>query len=220
MNLFERILMALADPNIAYILFTLGSIGLIAELYNPGSIFPGVTGVVCLILAFTSFGSLPVNWAGVLLLIIAMGLFAGEATVPGVGFLAVGGIIAFLLGSLMLFTPLTPQMPGMPIVRVNPFLIIGTTLSISAFFMIAMRAVMKTRRAPVTTGIEALVGQSGLVLSALSPTAMGQVRLGSEVWSALSQGEVIAPHEMVQVVKVEGVTLYVKRLETEAPALM
>jgi membrane-bound serine protease (ClpP class) len=83
--------MALADPNIAYILFTLGSIGFIAELYNPGSIFPGVTGAICLILAFTAFGSLPINWAGVLLLLIAMGLFAAEAAVPGVGFLRSAG---------------------------------------------------------------------------------------------------------------------------------
>lgn len=220
MNLFERILMALADPNIAYILFSLGSIGLIAELYNPGSIFPGVTGAICLILAFTAFGSLPINWAGVLLLVIAMGLFAGEAAVPGVGFFAVGGVVAFLLGSLMLFTPMTPQMPGMPVVRVNPLLIVGTTLSISAFFMVAMRAVMRTRHSPVTTGIEALVGQNGLALSALSPTAMGRVRLGSEVWSALTQDEIIAAQEVVQVVNVEGVTLYVKRPEPERPQLM
>jgi membrane-bound serine protease (ClpP class) len=220
MNLFESILMALADPNIAYILFSLGSIGLIAELYNPGSIFPGVTGAICLILSFTAFGSLPINWAGVLLLVIAMGLFAGEAAVPGIGFFAVGGIIAFLLGSLMLFTPMTPQMPGMPIMRVNPLLIIGTTLSIAAFFTVTMRAVMKTRRAPVTTGIEALIGQTGLALSALSPLAMGQVRLGSEVWSALSQEDIIAAHEMVQVVKVEGVTLYVTRSGAQAQRLM
>jgi membrane-bound serine protease (ClpP class) len=125
-----------------------------------------------------------------------------------------------VLGSVMLFTPITPQMPGVPVVRVNPLLITGTTIAISAFFLVTVRAVLKTRHSPVTTGIEALIGQSGLALSSLSPTSTGQVRLGSEVWSALSQGEVIAAQETVQVVKVEGVTLYVERTETKAPALM
>jgi len=213
----ERILMALADPNIAYILFTLGSIGLIAELYNPGSIFPGVTGAVCLILAFAVFGSLPINWAGVLLLLIAMGLFAAELAAPGVGFFAVSGTAAFVLGSLLLFTPFSTPSPVFPNVRVNPWLIAGTTISLAAFFLVALRAVMKTRNAPVTTGIEALLGQQGTALSALAPE--GTVRVGSEVWSARAEGGPVAAGEAVQIVNVEGVTLRVKRLDGE-PGLL
>jgi membrane-bound serine protease (ClpP class) len=205
----ERILMALADPNIAYILFSLGSIGIIAELYNPGSIFPGVTGVVCLILAFAVFGSLPINWAGVLLLLIAMGLFAAELAAPGVGFFAVSGTAAFILGSLMLFTPFTTPSPVFPTMRVNPWLIAGTTIGFASFFLIALRAVMRTRYTPVTTGIEALIGQRGSVLSPLAPE--GTVRVASEVWSARTDGELVAVGETVQIVKVEGVTLRVVR---------
>lgn len=212
MSLPERILMALADPNIAYILFTLGSIGLIAELYNPGSIFPGVTGAVCLILAFTAFGSLPINWAGVLLLLIAMALFAAELTAPGIGFFAFAGTVAFVLGSLMLFTPISAPAPLMPVVRVSPWLIAGTTIGVSGFFLLALRAVMRSRNNPVVTGIEALVGQKGLALSSLSPVVVGRVRVESEEWSAVTDGETIEAGAMVQIVNVEGVTLRVKRV--------
>lgn len=216
----EQILMALADPNIAYILFTLGSIGLIAELYNPGSIFPGVTGAICLVLAFATFGSLPINWAGVILILIAMGLFAAELSAPGVGFFAFSGIAAFVLGSLLLFTPMTPTFPGLPAFGVNPYLIAGTTIALAVFFLVVMRAVMKTRFAPVTTGIEGLVGQTGLTISALSPLATGTVRIGGEVWSAQAQSETIAAGEVVQVVSVQGVTLLVKRRQNESNSLL
>ncbi|HVF10444.1 MAG TPA: nodulation protein NfeD [Abditibacteriaceae bacterium] len=207
----ERILMALADPNIAYILFTLGSIGLVAELYNPGSIFPGVTGAICLVLAFAAFGSLPINWAGVLLLLIAMALFAAEVASPGIGFFAASGTAAFVLGSLMLFTPFNTPSPVYPIVRVSPWLIGGSTVSIAGFFLVGARAVLKTRKNPVTTGIEALIGQNGVVLSPLSELQTGHVRVDSEVWSALSDGEAIGAGDRVQIVKVEGVTLRVRR---------
>lgn len=207
----EQILMALADPNIAYILFTVGSVGLIAELYNPGSIFPGVTGAICLVLAFVTFGSLPINWAGVILILIAMGLLAAELSAPGIGFFAFGGIAAFVLGSLLLFTPMTPQIPGLPAFGVNPYLIAGTTIALAVFFLVVMRAVMRTRFAPVTTGIEGLIGKTGLVISALSPLVSGTVQIEREVWSAQSQSETIAAGEMVRVVSVQGVTLLVKR---------
>src|SRR3990172_6166947 len=114
MNLPERILQTIADPNIAYILFTIGVIGIIAELYNPGAFFPGITGAISLILAFVAFGSLPINWAGVLLLLLAIGLFIAELNSEGIGILAVGGLIAFVLGSLLLYTPLTPPSPAAP----------------------------------------------------------------------------------------------------------
>jgi membrane-bound serine protease (ClpP class) len=207
----EQILMALADPNIAYILFTLGSIGLIAELYNPGSIFPGVTGAICLILAFVTFGSLPINWAGVILILIALGLFAAEAAAPGIGFFAFSGIAAFVLGSLMLFTPFNAPSPIVPLVRVSPWLIAGTTLGVGSFFLVAIRAIMRTRFTKVTTGIEALIGQMGVALSPLSATQVGHVRVESETWSAVTEGEVVESGDMVQVVNVEGVTLRVQR---------
>jgi membrane-bound serine protease (ClpP class) len=215
MGLAERILLTLADPNIAYLLFTIGSIGIIAELYHPGSLFPGITGAICLILAFVSFGSLPINWAAVLLLLLAMALYVAELHTQGIGFLAVGGTIAFVLGSLMLFTPPAVREPTLPVVRVNPLLITLTTAAFASFFLVSLRAVMKTRRAPVTTGIEALIGRSGMALSSVSPANVaprGLVRVDSEVWSAAADSEPIDAGTTVQVVGVEGVTLKVKRV--------
>lgn len=212
----ERILLGLSDPNIAYLLFTIGTIGLIAELYNPGALFPGITGAICLILAFVAFDSLPVNWGGVLLLALAIGLFVAELQAEGVGVLAVGGVLAFLLGSLMLFAPRSPTMPD---VRVNPWLIGVMTTGIAAFFLLALRAAMATRHRPVTTGIEALVGQGGIAETDLAPDALraGRVRIGTEEWSALAEDETIRAGDPVEVVGVEGVFVKVRRGQGEAP---
>lgn len=209
MSLPERILATLVDPNIAYLLFTLGMIGLIAELYNPGSILPGVSGLLAIILAFVAFGSLPINWAGVFLLMVALGLFIAELQTQGVGILAVGGTVAFVLGSLMLFTPPGPVSPALPAVRVSPWLITGMTVLMVGFFLLVLRAVVQSTRIPVATGIQALVGRSGVALSDLVPR--GSVRVAGEVWSAESIAGLIEAGETVRVVGVEGVTLRVTR---------
>ena len=208
MNLPERILHVLADPNIAYILFTIGVIGVIAELYNPGTLFPGIVGGISLILAFTAFGNLPINWAGVLLMLLAIGLFVGELYTEGIGILAVGGLIAFVLGSLMLFSPLTPTSPTMPDIRVSRWLIAAVAFGIAGFFLLVLRAVFEARRAPVATGTQILIGHSGVATSDLSPS--GTVRVESEIWSAVSESGFIATGEQIEVVGVEGVTLKVK----------
>jgi membrane-bound serine protease (ClpP class) len=207
MTLPERILLVIIDPNIAYILFTLGTIGLIAELYHPGTLFPGITGAISLILAFVAFGNLPVNWAGVLLLILAFALFVAELYAEGIGFLAVGGLIAFVLGSLMLFAPARPTWPGLPALRVSPWLIMSTTTAIGGFFLIVLRAVVRTRHEPVATGIPALIGKAGITLSDLAP--FGTVRVDSETWSAVADPGPISSGEPIRVVDVDGVTLRV-----------
>ena len=209
MSFPERLLQTITDPNIAYVLFTIGVIGIIAELYNPGSLFPGITGGISLIMAFVAFGSLPLNWAGLLLLLVAIGLFIAELSTEGIGILAVGGIIAFVLGSLLLYTPITPVAPTMPVVQVSPWLVAVMAGGFGGFFLLVLRALVVARRQPVTTGIQALIGRSGLALTDLAP--MGTVRLDSEVWSAIAEGEPIAAGQEVQVVRVEGVTLRVKR---------
>jgi membrane-bound serine protease (ClpP class) len=208
MTLPERILQTIADPNIAYILFTIGVIGLIAELYNPGMLFPGITGAISLILAFVAFGNLPIGWAGVLLLLLAIGLFVAELYTEGIGILAVAGLVAFVLGSLMLYTPLTPISPAMPEVRVSPWLMATVAAGIAAFFVFVLRALLQARRAPVATGIEALVGRVGVATSELAPT--GTVRVDSELWSAVAEGRPIGKGEEVQVVGVEGAILRVR----------
>ena len=209
MRLTERILHAITDPNIAYILFTLGVVGLMAELYNPGTLFAGLTGVIALVLAFTAFGSLPIGWAGVLLLLVALGLLLAELYTDGVGILATMGIIAFVLGSLMLYTPVRPVSPAMPDVGVSPWVIVVMAITIGGFFALVLRAIGRARRAPVATGAQALVGRTGIATSDLTPG--GKVSLDSEVWSAVADVGTIAAGERVEIVAVEGVTLRVKR---------
>lgn len=209
MSLPERILQTIADPNVAYILFTLGVIGLIAELYNPGALFPGITGAISLILAFVAFGSLPVSWAGILLLLLAVGLFVAELYTEGIGVLAVGGLIAFVLGSLMLYTPLAPTAPTMPQVRVSPWLVATISVGIAGFFLLVLGALLRARRAPVITGTQAMIGRAGMARSDLTPA--GVVRVDSEDWSAIALDGSIRAGEEVLVVGVEGVTLRVKR---------
>lgn len=212
MSLPTRILHILADPNIAYLLMSLGTIGLIAELYSPGMLFPGITGVICLILAFVSFGSLPINWAAVLLLLLAAGLIIADLYIEGVGLLSVGGVIAFVLGSLMLYRPIAPVSPTMPDVRVSRWLIMAMTAGMISFLVLVGRALIGAQRAPVTTGVEALVGRTGVAVSELRPT--GTVRVNSERWRALAQAEAIAAGEPIRVTGVDGVTLRVARAES------
>jgi membrane-bound serine protease (ClpP class) len=208
MTLPERLLQVLADPNIAYVLLTIGTVGLIAELYNPGALFPGITGVIALVLAFMGLGNLPVNWAGLLLLLLAMGLFVAEVLTAGIGILAAGGLAAFVLGSLLLFAPFTPVAPTMPEVRVTPWLIAGMAAGLAAFFLLVLRALLQARRAPVLAGPEMLVGRVGVATSDLAPT--GTVQVDGEVWSALATDGEIRAGAAVQVVGVEGVTLRVQ----------
>jgi membrane-bound serine protease (ClpP class) len=208
MPLPQEFLHAIVDPNIAYLLFVIGIIGLIAELYHPGAIFPGVTGGICLILAFVAFGSLPVNWGGVALIVLAVVLFILDIKVAGYA-LSVGGAVAFILGSLMLFSPLFPASPSAPTLVVSRPLVIGTTLAITAFFVFALSAGIRAQRKRVISGISALVGATGVATSDLNP--QGTVQVKSELWSAVTDGaETIQKGEPITVVAVEGVKLRVR----------
>jgi membrane-bound serine protease (ClpP class) len=208
MPLPQEFLHAIVDPNIAYLLFVISIIGLIAELYHPGAIFPGVTGGICLILAFVAFGSLPVNWGGVALIVLAVVLFILDIKVAGYA-LSVGGAVAFILGSLMLFSPLFPASPSAPTLVVSRPLVIGTTLAITAFFVFALSAGIRAQRKRVISGMQALVGATGTATSDLAPQGTVQVR--SELWSAVTDGaETIQKGESIKVVAVEGVKLRVR----------
>jgi membrane-bound serine protease (ClpP class) len=215
MNLPERILHAIADPNIAYLLLSIGFIGIIAELYSPGALFPGVTGAIALILAFVALGSLPVNWAGVVLLALGLGLFAADLATEGIGVLAVGGLVAFVLGSLMLYSPFTPLSPAMPEVRVSRWLIFAVAAAMAALLFFVGRAVMRLRHEPAAIGAPALLGRVGVAESRLAPG--GTVRIDSEVWSAAVEegADPIAPGESVEVVGLEGVVLRVRQRPAE-----
>jgi membrane-bound serine protease (ClpP class) len=209
MSLPSRILQALTHPNIAYLLFTLGLIGLLVEFYNPGMLVPGVLGGISLIVASVAFSSLPINWAAVLLLLLAVGLLIAELLAEGVGILGVGGLTAFVLGSLMLYSPLGPTSPAMPAVRVSPWLIGTMTGLLVGFFALVLRALVRAHRGPVATGVEALTGRVGIATSDLVPE--GRVRIATETWRAVADPPGVRTGEEIVVVGVSGITLRVRR---------
>jgi len=199
----ERFLHALAHPEIAYILMTLGVIGIIAELYHPGVIFPGVTGVICLLLAFYSLSVLSVNFVGVALILLGLGLLVADLFVTSHGVLTVGGIIGFVVGSIMLTSGAAPGM------RLAWHVIAAMTTIIGGFFLYIVTLGLRAQRLKVATGAEGLIGAVGKARSPLDPG--GSVFVAGELWRARAEGETINEDEEVVVTGVEGLTLKVKR---------
>ncbi|HAR41145.1 MAG TPA: serine protease, partial [Bdellovibrionales bacterium] len=205
----------ITDPNIAYLLMSIGFIGIIAELYSPGLIFPGVIGVLSLLVGFTAIGSLPIGWAGLALLVLGILLLVFEAQAPGFGIFGIAGIVAFALGSLMLYTPVTTPSPALPQVKVSPWLIAAITAGFGAFVWVVFRAAVIPMRHPSPVGGAALIGSVGIALTELAPD--GFVRIDSEEWSAslLPEGatDVIPAGAKVEVVAVDGVILKVRKAQ-------
>ncbi len=201
MNWRLKLLSFLADPNIAYILLLLGIYGIFFELYNPGAIFPGVVGGVCLILAFFSLQLLPVNLAGILLIVLAMIFFLLEIKIASYGLLSIGGVISFLLGSLMLFDV---SITG---VKVSLSVIIPATLFTALFFLFAVGMGIRAQRRKVTTGREGLIGEIGEVVIPLTPA--GTILLHGELWKAVASSPIEKDKE-VRVVTVDHLKLTVE----------
>jgi len=210
MNFIDRFLSVVVDPNIAYILFLLGIYGLIFELTSPGISGAGIAGGIAILLALIAFGSLPTNIGGLLLIVLAAALFLVDIKAPTHGVLTAGGIIALILGSLLLFPPWRPpSLPGAPEVRVSPITIIVMTGLTVAFFTLVVSFGVRAQKRKIVTGPEALVGTSGVAVADLRPA--GTVRVAWEEWSAYAtEGEILKGEE-VEVVAVEGVHLRVKR---------
>ena len=196
-----EVLKALSDPNIAYVLMTLGTIGLLAELYNPGAILPGVVGAISLVLAFYSFQSLPINYAGALLILLGIVFFILEATVTSFGILAIGGTIAMVLGSVMLMKT------DAEFLQISWTVIIPVVLTASLFSLAVVGAGLRALRRPPSTGREELIGLIGEVKTALSPN--GQVSIHGELWEATSEVP-LQPGDRAEVTRVDGLHLYVK----------
>ena len=197
-----RILDTLSNPNVAYILMILGFYGLFFELSDPGAIFPGVVGGICLILAFYAFQSLPINYAGLLLILFAVLLFVAELLVVSHGILAVGGIIAMILGSFLLI-----ESPA-PYLRISLAVIIPTVAVTALFFLAVVGLAIKVHRKKGAAGPEALIGEVGRAETTLDPE--GTVFLHSELWRARSD-EPLEKGEEVEVTAVEGLLLHVRR---------
>jgi membrane-bound serine protease (ClpP class) len=203
MGLRLKILNLISDPSVAYILMLLGFYGLFFELTNPGVLLPGIIGAISLVLAFYAFQTLPVNYAGLLLIIIAIILFLLEVKVTSYGLLTVSGIVSLTLGSLMLF-----ESP-MPFLRVSLSIIIPAALITAFFFVITFRLVYKAHKRKHATGSEALVGLEGTVKSDVGPQG-GMVQVHGEFWSAYSDASIVKD-EKVTVEAVSGLKLRVKK---------
>ena len=203
MNLLERILAVLADPNIAYILLTLGGLGLYFEFANPGAILPGVVGAICLVLAFFALSVLPVNYAGVALLILAAFFFLAEIKITSYGILSLAGVVSLVLGSLMLFKGADMD----PAIRVSLEVILSITVTVVLVVGFLTWMVVRAHRRQVTTGAEGLVHEVGVARTELAPA--GRVFVHGEIWRALSEAPV-SPGAEVEVVAVEGLRLRVR----------
>ena len=199
----DKILKTLSDPNIAYILMMIGLAGLYFELSHPGAIFPGVIGAISLILAFYAFQTLPVNYAGLLLIAVAIVLFILEMKVTSYGLLSMGGIIALFLGSLMLFEGTAPGM------RLSWQVLIPTVVMISGFFVAVAGLVFRAQISKPKTGDKGLIGEVGVAKSRLWPE--GKVFVHGELWNAVAD-QTIEPGTRVCVVGVDGLTLRVKQV--------
>jgi membrane-bound serine protease (ClpP class) len=216
MNFAEQFLHVISDPNIAFILLSVGSIGIIAELYNPGALFPGITGAIALILAFFSLGNLPTNWAGVALVGLGIALFIAELSAEGTGILGIGAVVSILLGGIILFRPFRPASPALPDMSVNPFVLGGATGLIAVFLLLVVTQVMRSRKAPISTGFEHFIGQSVRVYRDLNPR--GRVWFEGQPWNAeLPEGQVAQEGSHVRIVAVDGLTLKVELIEAARP---
>jgi len=203
MSLVENFLHAISDPNIAYILLSIGSIGIIAEIYHPGAFFPGIIGAISLLLAFYSLGVLDARWGGILLILLAFGLFIGEVLTTSFGIFTIGGITALVLGSLILFPA------AGPLFQIDPWLIAVVAILIAAFFAFVIQRVVRIYRRQATTGREELVGKTAVVKVALEPE--GMVLFKGERWAAISEKGKVKPGETVIITRVDGLKLYVTK---------
>lgn len=206
----NRLLSVITNPNIAYILMLVGIYGLILEFYNPGAIVPGTIGAICLFLALYAFQLLPVNYAGMGLILLGIALMVGEAFEPSFGMLGIGGVIAFVIGSIILMDTEAPGF-GIDISLIATF---AATSVIMFVFVVGMA--MKARRRPVVSGMEELLGSEALVIEDFEQ--QGRVNIHSENWSALCDTP-LHKGQFVKVIGIEGLTLQVEPLNTSKKEL-
>jgi len=205
----QRFLGAIAHPQIAYILLTLGMLGLTIELWSPGAILPGVAGGLCLLLAFFAFQILPVNTIGLLLILFGLALLILELKIPSFGALGVGGTVSLVIGSVMLTRD---AIPGVP---VGLGFIVPVALAVSAITLFLGRLALQTHRQRSVTGVDGMIGAGGRARNELGPDAAGQVDIHGEIWRAHSASH-IAAGQPVRVTAVNGLTLVVE--PSAAPA--
>jgi membrane-bound serine protease (ClpP class) len=198
----QQFLSAIAHPQVAYLLMTLGILGLTVELWNPGAIIPGVAGGLALLLAFFAFQIVPVSTAGLLLIVFGIALLILELKVPSFGVLGVGGTVALVMGSIMA----TREVPG---VRIELGTIVPAALLLAVGVLALGRLALKAQRHPAQTGIERMIGDTARARTALSADVPGQIDAHGEIWRAVSRDPVPAGTP-VRIVAVDGLTLLVE----------
>ena len=203
MNFIERFLDLIADPNIALLLLSLGSLALFIEIVNPGVIFPGVFGVIALLLGFFSLSVIPFNWAGVALIMFAFILFGLEIFVPSGGILGGGGVVALILGGLLLTSGNPPEF------QVSRWLLVALATAMGAMVVFVLVNLVRIRMMPVQVGVETMVGHQAVARSVLDPE--GIVFLEGETWSAESEEGAIQSGERVVITEVQGLRLKVRK---------
>ena len=202
----SRLLAVLTNPNIAYILMLLGIYGLIFEFSNPGAVVPGVLGGICLLLALFAFQVLPINYAGLALILLGLSLMVAEAFVPSFGILGIGGVVAFTLGSIMLTDTAVPGF------GIHLELILAFAATSALLFIMGLGMVIKARHNPVVTGKEELLHQTAEALEDFE--SEGWVRLRSERWRAITN-QPVRKGDLLKVTRIEGLTLYVTPIREE-----
>jgi membrane-bound serine protease (ClpP class) len=206
MSLWKRILDTIVDPNIIVLLMSLGVLGITVEIFNPGLIFPGTIGAISLIVGLFGLQVLPVSWAGLLLLLLAAGFFVAEAFVTSHGALALAGAASFVVGALMLFDPAGPDYQ----VSLSVALAVGGAMALIT--MLVVVKIVQARRRPAQTGQEELVGELGIVRSALQPS--GLVFVHGEIWRAHTGGDPIPAGATIRVEAIEdGLVLVVRPVD-------
>jgi membrane-bound serine protease (ClpP class) len=199
----QRIVNAIADPNIAYLLLMAGILGLYMEFSHPGVLFPGVTGAICLVLAAISLQLLSFNYAGLILILFGVALLIGEVFVPSFGFLGIGGVISLALGSFLLFD--TPNSD----LSIDRSIIFTAVATLASFILVISYLVYRSQKAKPTLGMDGLLGEVGEVRGRLNPS--GMIFVHGEYWNAQADSD-IDVGEKVQVIGYQGMNLKVKRL--------
>ncbi|MBO9681548.1 MAG: nodulation protein NfeD [Flavisolibacter sp.] len=206
MSFIEKLLNIVSDPNIAYILLMLGFYGVMFELFNPGSILPGIVGVICLVFAFYSLNTLPVNYAGLALIVFALLLFILEIKIVSHGVLAIGGIVSLLLGSMMLI-----QRGAGPAGQISWTVIISSVIITTLFFLFVIGMGLRAQRLKPVTGVESMMGETGEAKEELNP--LGMILLNGELWQAESISGIIQKGEKIKVKNMKGFKLFVERVQ-------
>ena len=214
-SFLERFLDAIGDPNITFILLTLGSIGLTIEFVKPGVLIGGFTGVLALSLAFVGLGQLPVSWLALSLMAAGMILFILEGQAPGLGIFVIGGLICFVLGAFLLFGGLSPPPIGGPNFNINFWILGFTTLILGSSVLLCLKAFKEAAGPSIPSHSGTIVGKIGVVKSSLDPR--GSVQVGSELWTAIStQGDPIDEGESVTVLSIDGLNVIVSKVDKQS----